>query len=456
VRVLLLGWLFLPGVIGIILDLLRVVTYEVLLVTVASSVPIEEATMEHNPHGPLSRLQVSGPLAPYAEGWRAELAGRGFSRHSVLAHAQLMAHLSGWMMAAGLDAGSLTDEVIGGYLDARRAEGYRTRTGGRALVPFLDYLGDLGVIPPSAGVPGTPAEALLGEFADYLARERGLAAVTVRRYVRFARVLLDGLGITGDADLSAVTAESVTVFTLSQAGRRNPADMQGLVTAVRSLLGFLHVTGKVPVALAPAVPSAPGRRAASLPRGLAPGQAAGLLASCDRDSAAGRRDYAILALLTRMGLRAGEVAGLTLDDIDWRAGELTVRGKGDDHARLPLPADVGEAVADYLRYGRARTADRHLFITVRAPFTGLARNTSVCGIVRQACSRAGIGPFGPHRLRHAVACDLLADGASLEEIGQLLRHRSQRATLIYAKADIAAMRALARPCPSAGPGTGTP
>jgi len=408
--------------------------------------------MEHIQRGHPSRLQVSGPLAPYAEGWRAELAARGFSRHSVLGHAQLMAHLSGWMADAGLDVGALTDEVISGYLAARRAGGYRTRAGGRALLPLLGYLRGLGVIPPSAGVPGTPAEALLGEFAGYLARERGLAAVTVRRYARFGRILFDGLGITAGADLSAVTAESVVSFTLGQAGRRNPADMQGLVTAVRSLLGFLHVTGKIPAALAAAVPSAPGRRAVSLPRGLAPGQAAALLASCDRDSAAGRRDYAILVLLTRMGLRAGEVTGLTLDDIDWRSGELTVRGKGDDHARLPLPPDVGAAVAGYLRYGRARTADRHLFITVRAPFAGLARNTCICTIVRQACRRAGLEPFGPHRLRHAVACDLLADGASLEEIGQLLRHRSQRATLIYAKADVAALRALARPCP----GTGTP
>ena len=156
--------------------------------------------------------------------------------------------------------------------------------------------------------------------------------------------------------------------------------MQGLVTAMRSLLGFLHVTGRVRARLDAAEPSAPGRRTASLPRGIAAGQAAALLASCDRDSAAGRRDYAILILLTRMGLRAGEVTGLTLDDIDWRAGELAVRGKGDDHARLPLPADVGEAIADYLRYGRARTAGRHLFITVRAPFHhGAGTVSSRCG-----------------------------------------------------------------------------
>jgi len=403
------------------------------MVTIASSAMTEEAIMQSSqPAGHSSRIRVSGPLAPYAEGWRAELAARGFARHSVLAHAQLMAHLSGWMLAAGHDAGSLTGEVISGYLEARQAAGYRARSGGRALVPLLGYLRGLGVVPQPAALPATPAEALLAEFCGYLGGERGLAAVTVHRYLRFARMLITGLGITGEADLAAVTATDIAAFTVSQASRRNPADMQGLVTAVRSLLRFLHVTGRVTARLDAAVPSAPGRPATSLPRGIAPGQAAALLASCDRDSAAGQRDYAILTLLIRMGLRAGEVTRLTLEDIDWRAGELTVRGKGDDHARLPLPADVGEAITGYLRYGRARTPGRHLFVTVRAPFTGLARNTSVCGIVRQACQRAGIEPSGPHRLRHAVACDLLADGASLEEIGQLLRHRSQRATAIYA------------------------
>jgi integrase len=156
-------------------------------------------------------------------------------------------------------------------------------------------------------------------------------------------------------------------------------------------------------------------------------------------------------LLSRLGLRAGEVIGITLDDIDWRAGELRVVGKADQSEKLPLPTDVGDALADYLRYGRARTSCRYLFITVRAPFTRLALNTSVSGIVERACRRAGIEPFGPHRLRHAVACDLLAEGASLAEIGQLLRHRSQRATAIYAKADIEALRELARPCPLGEP-----
>jgi integrase/recombinase XerD len=403
--------------------------------------------------GHLSRTVVSGPLAPYAAGWRAELAARGFAPHSVTAHAQLMAHLSGWLRVTGRDADALAGEVTGDYLRHRRAAGYRDRVGVRALVPLLGYLRGLGVVPQPAAAPATPAEALLAGFAGYLASERGLAAGTVHRYLRFGRVLITGLGIAAETDLAGVTAADVVSLIVSQARRRNPADMRGLVTAARSLLGFLHVTGRVAAPLAAAVPSAPGHWAGSLPRGIAPGQAAALLASCDRDGAAGRRDYAVLMMLSRMGLRAGEVIGITLEDIDWRAGQLVVRGKADQAGALPLPADVGEAIADYLRYGRARTADRHLFITVRAPFTGLARNTSICGIVRQACRRAGIEPFGPHRLRHAVACDLLADGASLAEIGQLLRHRSERATAIYAKADIEALRALARPCPPAGPGT---
>jgi integrase/recombinase XerD len=399
--------------------------------------------------GEPARTVVTGPLASYAEGWRAELAARGFARHSVLAHAQLMAHLSGWMMSAGHDAGSLTGEVIGGYLDARRAAGYRARAGGRALAPLLGYLRGLGAVPQPAAGPATPAEALLAEFSGYLTGERGLAAVTAGRYARFARVLITGLGITGEADLAAVTAADIAAFTVSQAGRRNPADMQGLVTAVRSLLGFLHVTGRVTARLDAAVPSAPGRRATSLPRGIAPGQAAALLASCDRDSAAGRRDYAILTLLIRMGLRAGEVTGLTLEDIDWRAGELTVRGKGDDHARLPLPADVGEAIAGYLRHGRPPGAlDRQVFVRVKAPHRGLTSG-GVTQAVIAAGTRAGLGPISAHRLRHTAATGMLRAGAPLAQVGQVLRHRRALTTETYAKVDRDALRALARPWPEA-------
>ena len=400
------------------------------------------------PHrGEPARTVVTGPLAPYARGWRAELAARGYAPHSITAHAQLMAHVSGWLAVTGRGVDAMTDEVVREYSLARRAAGYQNRTTERAVAPLLEYLRGLRAAPPPAvPVPSTPAEVVVSEFCDYLASERGLAAGTVHHHRRFAWLFLAGLGIGGEADLAGLTAAAVTSFAVSQAHRRSPGDMRSLVSALRSLLRFLHLTGRVAQPLAAAVPSVPGWRPGALPRGVSAGQVAAMLASCDRDSAAGRRDYAILLLLTRLGLRAGEVIGITLDDIDWRAGVLMVTGKADQADTLPLPADVGQALADYVRCGRPRTSSRHLFITVRAPFAKLALNTSISGIVERACQRAGIPPFGPHRLRHAVACDLLADGASLTEIGQLLRHRSQRATAIYAKADVEALRALARPC----------
>jgi len=394
-----------------------------------------------------ARTVVTGPLAPYARGWRAELAARGYAPHSITAHAQLMAHLSGWLAATGRGVEALTGEVVREYALARREAGYQNRTTERAVAPLLEYLRGLRAAPPPAvPVPSTPAEVVAGEFCDYLASERGLTAGTVHHHRRFALLFLTELGISGEADLAGLTAAAVTSFAVCQAQRRSPGDMRSLVSALRSLLRFLHLTGRVAQPLAAAVPSVPGWRPGSLPRGVSPGQVAAMLACCDRDSAVGRRDYAILLLLARLCLRAGEVIGITLDDIDWRAGVLLVTGKASQADTLPLPADVGEALADYVRHGRARTSSRHLFITVRAPFTKLALNTSISGIVERACQRSGIEPFGPHRLRHAVACDLLADGASLTEIGQLLRHHSQRATAIYAKADVEALRGLARPC----------
>lgn len=175
---------------------------------------------------------------------------------------------------------------------------------------------------------------------------------------------------------------------------------------------------------------------------------AAVLAGCDRAGAHGRQDYAIVLLLARLGLRAGEVGAIELDDLDWRAGELTVRGKGGRREVLPLPVEVGEALVDYLRYGRPRRClARRLFLSVRAPFTGLA-NGSVFAVVTRACRRAGIAPFGPHRLRHALACDLLRQAASLAEVGQVLRHSDERTTAVYAKVDQDALMALARPCPT--------
>jgi len=219
-----------------------------------------------------------------------------------------------------------------------------------------------------------------------------------------------------------------------------------MVSALRSLLRFLHVAGYVAWPLDTAVPAVPGWEPVRKPHRVSGQEVRAVLAASDRESARGRRDYAILMLLARLGLRAAEVAGIRLSDVDWQQGVLTVRGKGSRLDELPLPADVGEAMADYVRHGRPRSGSRLLFVSVRAPFEGLSPE-SVGSAVHRACGQAGLDRFGPHRLRHAVACQLQRDGASLEEIGQLLRQRDPRTTARYATVDASALTALARPCP---------
>jgi integrase len=199
--------------------------------------------------------------------------------------------------------------------------------------------------------------------------------------------------------------------------------------------------------LVEAVPTVANWRLASLPKSLSVDEVAALLASCDRRTRFGRRHFAVLALLARLGLRAGEVAGLCLEDIDWRCGELIVRGKGPKEERLPLPADVGEAIAGWLQRGRPRCAAREVFIRVRAPHRRLSPG-GVSAIVRAACARAGVAEINAHRLRHTAATEMLRAGAGFDEIGQVLRHRSVLSTAIYAKVDRVSLRALAKPWPS--------
>jgi len=215
---------------------------------------------------------------------------------------------------------------------------------------------------------------------------------------------------------------------------------------VRALLRFLHVTGHVPVPLAGAVPAVAGWRLASLPRGLDAAVISRLLASCDRGTITGRRDFAILTMLARLGLRGAEVAALELADVDWLGGEVAIRGKGSRIERLPLPADVGEAMAAYLMAGRPRCGARAVFCTVHAPYQQLT-SAAIRGIMGRACRRAGLPRAGAHRLRHSLATEMLRAGASLPEVGQVLRHRSQLATSVYAKVDENALRVLARPWP---------
>jgi integrase/recombinase XerD len=394
------------------------------------------------------RVQVTGPLAPYADGFRAELARQGYAPSSAAVQLKVMAYLSRRMASAGVSPAGLTPEQVGRFVAAGRAAGYRygllTRHG---LPPLLGYLRGLGVSPAPMPRPvDTPIDQLMERYQDYLVGERSLAAGTVRYYERFARLFLSAVAPDGAVDPAGITTAGVSRFLLTECAGRSFGSAKNLVAALRSLLRFLHVSGLTATPLVGAVPAvAPWRQRSQRP-GLTAQEAARLLGSCDRRGAVGRRDYAVLVVLARLGLRAAEVAAMTLDDIDWRRGEITVHGKGNRDEQLPLPADVGEAVAGYLRRGRPRCADRHVFLRVHAPVGGLS-GAGVSNVVRSACRRAGLPVVGAHRLRHTLARRTLRAGGSLDEIGQLLRQGSAFTTARYATVDLAALQTVTRPWP---------
>ena len=337
----------------------------------------------------------------------------------------------------------LSEQSVELFLAARREAGYVTWVTSRCMELPLAYLREVGVVPPAADVVSEgPWTRLLAEYRDYLVRERGLAPLTVVGYERVARLFL---GQQPPGRLGSLTAAEVSGFLARECPRRSVSGARELVAGLRPLLRYLHVAGLIGAPLVWAVPGVADLRDRSLPRGVEPQVVSGLLASCDRRQAVGRRDYAILLLLVRLGLRAGEVAAMQLEDLDWRAGELLVRGKGDRHDRLPLPVDVGQALVSYLQR-RGPSEFRAVFLRMHAPAGALTR-IGVCGVVRDACVRAGVSPFGAHQLRHTAATAMLRQGATLAEIAQVLRHREIKTTASYAKVDRTRLRPLAMPWP---------
>ncbi len=280
--------------------------------------------------------------------------------------------------------------------------------------------------------------------------ERGLAAGTVASNLHVARLFIATRPQVPGLRLEQLTASEVIEFVVTECRNRSTGSARYVVAGLRALLRYCYLEGRTARPLADVVPSVAGWRLAALPRAVDRADVAALLKSCDRRSTFGRRDFAVLILLVRLGLRAGEAAGLLLDDIDWRRGEIVVRGKGLKHGRLPLPADVGEAIAGWLRRGRPRCAARELFTRVRAPHQALS-SAGVSAIVVAACTRAGVAHVRAHRLRHTAATEMLRAGAGLAEIGQVLRHASVLTTAIYAKVDRSSLRALAKPWPAGDP-----
>ena len=285
---------------------------------------------------------------------------------------------------------------------------------------------------------------LLASFECYLLGERGLTTGSASQYVAHARRFLDGLA--GDGGLACLTAGEVTGAVLRESAPVSVSAAQCFVVALRSFLRFCFIEGLVEADLSPAALTVRSRQRSSLPRGISRADAEALLGSCDRRRAIGRRDFAVIITLLRLGLRASEAAALTLDDIDWRAAELVVHGKGSRLDRLPLPADVGAAIAGYLRRGRPHSGRREVFLLARAPIRPLSPRT-VSSIVRLACRRAGVAVVGAHRLRHTLACEMVSADVPLVQIGQVLRHRSRQTTANYARVDLDRLRLLAAPWP---------
>jgi integrase/recombinase XerD len=295
----------------------------------------------------------------------------------------------------------------------------------------------------AVGVTG--ALVPLEGFVGYLREQRGVSAATVTAYASDVRRFLASRG-GGAGDLHELTAAEVSKAVLAELAGRSPASVRRYGCALRAFLRYCYLAGLIATDLSASVLPVSGRRRSLLPQGISPAQGKALLRACDRRRATGRRDYAVIVLMLRLGLRAGEVAALRLEDIDWRVGLITVHGKRGRVDQLPLPADVGKAIAGYLRRGRSHATARQVFVAAIPRNAGLGRG-GVSSIVRRACVRAGLAPFGAHRLRHTAAGDMLRAGGSLAEIGQVLRHDSSGATAVYARVDVERLRTIARPWP---------
>lgn len=390
--------------------------------------------------------EVRGPLGSLVEGFETELRRLGYKPPSASRQLGLLAELSEWLEDEGVAPSELTTERLAVFVGARRREGRTRFVSLMGMGTLLGYLRGAGVIPePSRRVPVGPTEVLLERYFRFLVDDRGLADAVVAQYESGARLFMEFVAERG-VDLLEVSAGDVSTFVARHCARPVKLAPPELGSILRAFLRFLYVEGITRLPLAQAVPPVASWSASSLPKALPLGVPARLLRSCDRRTALGRRDYAILVLLARLGLRAGEIVAMRLEDFDWPAGEVVIHGKGRRDDRLPLPADVGEAVVGYLRRGRPRTDCRALFVRTAAPLVGLTPN-AVTHVVYSACDRAGVPRASAHRLRHTLATDLLRSGSSLTEIGQVLRHRSISTTAIYAKVDHDALAALARPWP---------
>ena len=397
----------------------------------------------------LKRLQF-GPLGSHIDSFAQMLIVQGYKTNTAKQKIRIVADLSRWLDQQGLPVQDLDETTLNEYLLYKGRRGSIFKIEPPTLRALHKHLHDTGVVADPVRVDDdSKRKHIESGFAGYLAQERGLKQVTIDTYLSIAGRFLSDQFDTGYIILKDLHPNDIVRFILRNTETVSAKHAQLIVCSLRSFFRFLYQRGETAIDLSPSALTVADWRLSGLPKFLEPGKVQNLLQSCNQDCLAGQRDYVILLLLARLGLRAADVVHMTLDDINWEVGELIVRGKSDRQERLPLPQDVGEALVRYLRHGRPRCSSRRVFIRIKAPHKGFSSSVAICNIVRRALVRAKLDPAfkGSHLLRHSLATQMLREGASLAEIGEILRHQRLNTTQIYAKVDLTALRALAQPWP---------
>jgi len=392
-------------------------------------------------------------LSEHLDAYAAGVAEQGYSHDSIRQQIVAIADFSRWRKQKNIDVHALDSKVVDRFLRLRGRPRRVRRGDPKTLQRLLTMLRQKGVVKPHQPPVTDNAQArIVADFQRYLLQERGLSPLTLLHYVAVMEQFLSERFHNRAPNFAMLRAPHVTGFVMRHARQLSPMRARLMVTALRSFFRYRRHRGAIATDLAACVPTVPNWSLSTLPRFLPAATVERILECCDQTTSVGRRNHAILLLLARLGVRAGEVVGLSLDDIDWSKGQITLRGKGGKSAQLPLAADVGAALAAYLRHDRPRSATRRVFLRHRAPLVGFGNSSTISSLVRRALKHAGVesAHTGAHVLRHSLATSLLRQGGSLDEIGELPRQQSPNTTAIYAKVDVTALHTLALPWPGGG------
>lgn len=393
-----------------------------------------------------------GPLVPYLDDFAADLFDRGFNRPAVRNRFVVIGRLNDWLKKKKILISGIDDAQIARFTKAESKRVYSlTERGDLATIRlFVELLRKRGVVSVEKGPRPTPIDKMLGDFRRHLENEHGVCIQTIETYIRYSRHFSESCFGKSGVNFRNLSNKKVNQYFLKVAKRFSPGTTRLVATSTKAFLRYLKFRGFIEIDLSPCIPSIPVFQATNLPYFLSLDDQRKLLGSFDKAALCGRRDYAMILLMLRLGIRGCEVARLSIDDIDWVSGELTLQGKGRQAKLLPLPSDVGLAIVKYLKIRNQKNSSRSLFLSSFPPFNPVDRK--LVGIaVRAAVARAGLKPYrsGSHLLRHTAATQMLHRGASLSEIGMVLGHQAIKTTAIYAKVDIATITPLARRWPKA-------